>query len=142
MKKELNVLLADFVTEYHKLQSYHWYLYGSHFFDDHEKLESYYDKMAEAADSVAEVIRQLDESPESTMKGFLALTGIREAENKEVSSLEAYKAVLADFEYLLKEVIAVKELAEEKNLYVVSNLMDDFIDFFSKERWMLKKVTQ
>ena len=43
MERLLNKLLADLVVEYHKLQSYHWYLKGYHFFDDHPKLESYYD---------------------------------------------------------------------------------------------------
>ena len=38
MEKELNKLLADLVVEYHKLQSFHWYLKGYHFFDDHKKL--------------------------------------------------------------------------------------------------------
>ena len=33
MEKELNKLLADLVVEYHKLQSFHWYLKGYHFFD-------------------------------------------------------------------------------------------------------------
>ena len=28
MEKELNKLLADLVVEYHKLQSFHWYLKG------------------------------------------------------------------------------------------------------------------
>ena len=44
MEKELNALLSDLVVEYHKLQSFHWYLKGSHFFDDHAKLESFYER--------------------------------------------------------------------------------------------------
>ena len=40
MEKELNKLLADLVVEYHKLQSFHWYLKGYHFFDDHKKFRS------------------------------------------------------------------------------------------------------
>ena len=54
MEKELNKLLADLVVEYHKLQSFHWYLKGYHFFDDHAKLEEYYDEVAEIVDCVAE----------------------------------------------------------------------------------------
>lgn len=48
--------------------------------------------------------------------------------------------MLADFEYLLKEVIAVKEAAEEKKNYLVSTLMDDYIASFSKNIWMLRQV--
>ena len=133
MEKELNALLSDLVVEYHKLQSFHWYLKGSHFFDDHAKLESFYDEIAEA-------VLQQKLRPESTLKGFLAKTGIHEAENEEVTSEEAYTRVLADFEYLLKEVIAVKEAAEEKKNYLVSTLMDDYIASFSKNIWMLRQA--
>ena len=83
MEKKLNALLSDLVVEYHKLQSFHWYLKGSHFFDDHAKLESFYDEIAEAVDAVAEAMLQQKLRPESTLKGFLAKTGIREAENEE-----------------------------------------------------------
>lgn len=51
-----------------KLQSFHWYLKGSHFFDDHAKLESFYDEIAEAVDAVAEAMLQQKLRPESTLK--------------------------------------------------------------------------
>ena len=75
MENRLNTLLADMVVVSHKLQSYHWYLKGSHFFDDHAQLERYYDEMNENADAVAELMLQLHMSPASTMKGFLSLSG-------------------------------------------------------------------
>ena len=140
MEKELNKLLADLVVEYHKLQSFHWYLKGYHFFDDHAKLEEYYDSVAEAVDGVAENMLKLGLKPESTMKGFLALSSIEEAKNKEVTSEEAYTEVLKDFKYLLDEVKSVKALAEKDNVYVTSNLMDDYIEMFYKANWMVVQV--
>ena len=127
MEKELNKLLADLVVEYHKLQSFHWYLKGYHFFDDHAKLEEYYDEVAEIVDGVAENMLKLGLKPESTMKGFLALS----------SSEEAYESVLKDFKHLLDEVKSVKALADKDDVYVTSNLMDDYIEFFSKANWMV-----
>ena len=102
----------------------------------------YHDFVAEIVrvDAVAEAMLQQKLRPESTLKGFLAKTGIHEAENEEVTSKEAYTRVLADFEYLLKEVIAVKEAAEEKKNYLVSTLMDDYIASFSKNIWMLRQA--
>ena len=78
--------------------------------------------------------------PESTMKGFLALSSIEEAKNKEVTSEEAYTEVLKDFKYLLDEVKSVKALAEKDNVYVTSNLMDDYIEMFYKANWMVGQV--
>ena len=94
MEKELNKLLADLVVEYHKLQSFHWYLKGYHFFDDHKKFEEYYGDIADAVDGVAENMLKLGLKPESTMKGFMALSTIEEAKNKEVTSEEAYEIIL------------------------------------------------
>jgi len=67
MEKELNKLLADLVVEYHKLQSFHWYLKGYHFFDDHAKLEEYYDEVAEIVDGVAENMLKLHERLPGTL---------------------------------------------------------------------------
>ena len=120
--------------------SFHWYLKGYHFFDDHAKLEEYYDSVAEAVDGVAENMLKLGLKPESTMKGFLALSSIEEAKNKEVTSEEAYTEVLKDFKYLLDEVKSVKALAEKDNVYVTSNLMDDYIEMFYKANWMVGQV--
>ena len=136
MEKLLNRLLADLVVEYHKLQSYHWYLKGYHFFDDHPKLESYYDMV----DGVAEDMLKLSLKPESTLKGFLAITAIQEAKNKEVTSEEAFASVLADFKVLRDDVLAVKKAADEEGDYLTSALMDDYIESFYKEIWMLGQV--
>ena len=140
MEKLLNRLLADLVVEYHKLQSYHWYLKGYHFFDDHPKLESYYDMVAGMVDGVAEDMLKLSLKPESTLKGFLSLSVIEEAENKEVTSEEAYASVLADFKVLRDDVLAVKKKADEEEDYLTSALMDDYIESFYKEIWMLGQV--
>ena len=140
MEKLLNKLLADLVVEYHKLQSYHWYLKGYHFFDDHPKLESYYGMVAGMVDGVAEDMLKLSLKPESTLKGFLAITAIKEAENKEVTSEEAFASVLADFKVLLDDVLAVKKAADEEGDYLTSALMDDYIESFYKEIWMLGQV--
>ena len=140
MERLLNKLLADLVVEYHKLQSYHWYLKGYHFFDDHPKRESYYDMIAGMVDGVAEDMLKLSLKPESTMKGFLALTSVEEAENKEVTSAEAFASTLKDFELLRDDVLAVKKAADESGDYLTSALMDDYIESFYKEIWMLRQV--
>ena len=140
MENRLNTLLADMVVVSHKLQSYHWYLKGYHFFDDHPKLESYYDMIAGMVDGTAEDMLKLSLKPESTMKGFLSISDVKEAENKEVTSEEAYASVLKDFQLLRDDVLAVKKAADETGDYLTSALMDDYIESFYKEIWMLRQV--
>lgn len=50
--------------------------------------------IAGMVDGVAEDMLKLSLKPESTMKGFLALTSVEEAENKEVTSAEAFASTL------------------------------------------------
>ena len=38
------------------------------------------------------------------------------------------------------EVKSVKALAEKDNVYVTSNLMDDYIEMFYKANWMVGQV--
>ena len=47
---------------------------------------------------------------------------------------------MRDFKYLLDEVKSVKALAEKDNVYVTSNLMDDYIEMFYKANWMVGQV--
>lgn len=141
MKSEkLNVLLADLVVEYHKLQNFHWYVKGPDFFTVHAKLEEFYDEINEAIDEVAEKMLMIGLKPVATLKDFLAITKIEEPKTKYLSSKEVFESVLADFEYLLKNVKDIKVEADEANEYLVSAYADELIENFSKSIWMIKQV--
>ena len=140
MDKLLNKLLADLVVEYHKLQHFHWYVKGADFFQVHAKLEEYYDEINEAVDEVAELMLQCKLKPASTMKEFLKLTGISEPTGDFTTSGPVFKAVLADFGYLLDSVKAVKTAAEAEKNDLVATKMDEYIAAFSKTIWMLEQA--
>ena len=112
METKLNQLLADFVVEYHKLQTFHWYVKGKDFFTVHAKLEEYYDHVNENIDEVAEHILMLNMKPLASLK---------------------------DFEYLLNEVKELKKYADDQEQYVISALMDNYISHYTKAVWMLKQ---
>ena len=96
--------------------------------------------IAGMVDGVAEDMLKLSLKPESTLKGFLSLSSVEEAENKEVTSEEAFASTLKDFELLRDDVLAVKKAADESGDYLTSALMDDYIESFYKEIWMLRQV--
>ena len=50
MEKKLNLLLADLVVEYHKLQNFHWYVKGKSLFTLHGKLEELYNSVNKSID--------------------------------------------------------------------------------------------
>ena len=142
MENKLNKLLANYVVEYHKLQNYHWYIKGKDFFQVHAKLEEIYNGINSSIDELAENILMLGYKPVASLKDFLEVSDIEEAEMEDVKSKHIFKEVLKDFDKLLKDVIEIKKEADENNIYLISALMDDYIKEFYKSIWMIKQVIE
>ncbi|MDD4848616.1 MAG: DNA starvation/stationary phase protection protein [Bacteroidales bacterium] len=142
MKSQLNVLLADLAVEYHKLQNFHWYVAGPDFFAVHAQLENYYDAINEAIDEVAENMLMIGEKPAASLKEFLEIAKIKEAKAEKISSKEVFSEVLTDFNYLLNSAKLIKKSADSEDLYLISALMDNYIQQFSKNIWMLNQVVK
>lgn len=142
IEKDLNVFLSDLNVFYRKLQNYHWNITGEHFFVLHAKLEEYYDEINSQIDEVAEHMLMLGKQPLGTMKDYLEKTTIVEAQNNKVTDKEVLNNIINDYNTLLQEVTELKSLAEEKNLYSTSTLMDDFISNYTKHLWMLKQMSE
>ena len=139
MENKINIFLSDLITEYHKLQNYHWYVKGAEFFNVHAKLEEYYDAFLEVIDEVAETMLMNDLKPVASMKQFLEITSIKEANVEYVTADKVLNDILADFEHLKKSSIEIKELADSEGNYQISGLMDGYISNFAKNIWMLKQ---
>ena len=137
MEKQLNHYLANLVVEYHKLQNFHWYVEGEDFFPVHAKLEELYDGINAAIDEVAENILMIQGKPLASLKDFLENASIEEAEAEYIESDDIFEEVLKDFELLLKEVKEIKKAADEKEEYIISALMDEYIKQFTKSIWMI-----
>lgn len=136
----LNQFLADLAVFYRKLQNYHWNIEGKEFFVIHAKLEEYYDDINEQIDEVAEYILSINGEPLGTLKNYLAITKIQEAENVKIKSEALLPCVLKDFETLLQEAKQIKQESEKQNDAQTSTLMDEYIEDYSKKIWMLSQT--
>lgn len=139
MEQKLNVFLADLSVLFFKLHNYHWYVKGKDFFVVHSKLEEYYDYVKEAIDEVAEHMLMQGQKPEANMAGYLKLAKIKEVPAGDITSDKIFEDVIADFEYLLKSAVLIKEDADQAFDYLTSALMDDYIKNYTKSLWMLKQ---
>lgn len=137
--KELNEFLSDLNVLYRKLQNYHWNVKGKSFFVLHSKLEEYYNGVNSEIDKVAEKILMLGGQPLGTMKDYLNISSIKEAENAKVTGDVVLKNLLEDFSYCKQKAEAIKVKADESNAYIISAYMDEVIDEYSKACWMLKQ---
>lgn len=136
----LNQFLADLNVLYRKLQNYHWNIEGKDFFVIHSKLEEYYDEINKSIDEVAEFILTKNQQPLGTMKDYIEITKITEAQNKKVKCDEVFNELIKDFSYLLKNVKVIKKEAEKIEDEAASAFMDEFIADYSKKLWMLKQT--
>lgn len=139
MQKQMNSLLANLVVEYHKLQSFHWYVKGPDFFQAHAKLEEYYDEVRDLVDDVAEAMLMEGLEPVASMREFLELSQIEEAPGAFRGSDEILDAVLADFRLLLEQSRELKRAAEQAGSDLVAAKADGYIEGFSKAVWMISQ---
>lgn len=142
MIEKLNKLLADLNVFYRKLQNYHWNVKGHDFFIAHEKLEEYYDCVSKQIDEVGEHILILGGQPLGRMADYLKETTIQEANNEKITSDIIFKNVLSDMTSILSLSNKIKELADEKNDYGTSSLIDEYINDYSKKIWMLRQIQE
>lgn len=140
LEQLLNEHLADLNIFYRKLQNYHWNVEGKDFFTAHAKLEEIYDEINSSIDEIAEHILIIGGQPLGTLKDYLEITSIKEAENKKIKSDEIYRNLVTDFEILLKKSIEIKENADNNKDYATSSLIDEYILQYGKYIWMLKQT--
>lgn len=138
--KSLNEFLADLNVFYRKLQNYHWNIEGRDFFVLHSKLEEYYNEINEQIDEVGEFILSIGSEPLGTLRDYLNVTKIIEAQNVKVKSDVIYTEVIKDFSHLLDCVNEIKQKADEIGNTLTSTFVDDFIENYTKTLWMLKQA--
>ena len=139
INQKLNEFLADLNVFFRKLQNYHWNIEGKEFFVLHEKLEEYYDCVFKEIDEIAEHILINVGQPLGTLKDYLQISKISEAENKKVNREIVFNNLIADFGTLLNTAIDIKKEADNITDYATSSLMDEYISKYSKNLWMLNQ---
>ena len=135
--KKLNKYLADLHVLYSKLHNYHWNVVGIGFFEMHLKLEEFYTATAIEIDTIAERILQLEERPLASMKSYLEVSTLKEAESQKIKPAEAAKDVLSDYEVVLKEIREIVLMAADNNDDQTVALIDGSIANYEKHIWML-----
>lgn len=140
IENSLNQFLADLAVFYRKLQNYHWNIEGRDFFVIHAKLEGYYDDINEQIDEIAEYILSIGGQPLGTMKDYMQITKIQEAENKKVKTEEVISCLIKDYEAILQEAKQIKQESDANNDSQTSTMMDDYIEDYTKKLWMLHQT--
>ena len=139
LNDKLNVLLANYAVEAHKIHNFHWYVKGSTFFQVHTLLDDVYAAMYDQLDEVAELILMNEGMPLASMDEYLKNTHLKEAADGYKDLAEIFSAILADYESIRNLAAEIKKDADAEDNYLVSAAMDEHIAALSKTIWMIKQ---
>ncbi len=132
----LNKQVANLSVLFTKLHHFHWYVSGPNFYPLHVKLEEFYDEANELYDAFAERLLMIGGQPVSNLKGYLAITSLKEASGAEKAD-EMLGHVLDDFKMLVSEFKEVLLLAQKQNDEGTADMLIQTIRSFEKHIWML-----
>jgi starvation-inducible DNA-binding protein len=134
----VNVQLSNWALLYFKLHHFHWYVKGPHFPVLHVKFEELYEMAALKLDELAERLLAIEGKPASTMKEYLALATIKEA-NKAQSENDMLAATISDLEALVSGLEETATIAEEEAKDdATADVIIGQIEQLQKQIWMLK----
>ena len=139
LNDKLNVLLANYAVEAHKIHNFHWYVSGPSFYNVHTDLDEVYGAMYDQLDEVAELILMNDGSPLGSMDSFLKNATLSETAEGFKNPQEIYQAILADYEAIRAFATEIKKDADAEDNFLVSAAMDEHIALLSKTIWMIKQ---
>lgn len=140
--KLMNQYLADINLLYRKVQNFHWNVKGPNFFLIHQKTEEYYTALNLQIDDVAELILKMQGQPIGTMRGYLEITKIKEANDQKIAGELVLESLFADFNYAMNLAKEVKAQAELDSADIIIAYMDDVIAAYYEWLWMLRQSTE
>ncbi|HOI85970.1 MAG TPA: DNA starvation/stationary phase protection protein [Acholeplasmataceae bacterium] len=132
----LNKQVANFSVLFTKLHHFHWYVTGPQFYQLHAKFEEFYDEVNELYDAFAERILMIGGAPVSNLKGYLAITSLKEASGTERPE-DMVRHILDDFKLIATELKEALKISQDLGDEVTADLLIQTLSSFEKHIWML-----
>jgi starvation-inducible DNA-binding protein len=139
LKDTLKITLADAFTFYLKAQFYHWNVEGSDFVQYHDFLGDLYEDVQGSVDTIAELIRTLDEYAPGTLKRMQELTSITESDVIP-NGLEMMRNLFTENLKLLATLMTAYKDATDAGEEGIANFLQDRIQAHEKHSWMLRSI--
>lgn len=137
LQQALKKCLADSFAFSLKTQFFHWNVVGQDFYQYHELFGKIYEEVQAASDTIAELIRQLDEVAPGSLGRFKELTTINDADS--VPDIKSMVNVLEqDNRIVLASLLTAYKIAEEMGELGISNEIQDRISAHEKHGWFLR----
>jgi starvation-inducible DNA-binding protein len=134
---QLNKQVANWNILFVKLHHYHWNVKGPQFFTLHGKFEELYTEAAVHIDELAERILALGGQPIATMREYLEVSTLKEAEGNE-SAEDMVRIIVDDYSLIIEELKDGMGVACEAEDEITSDMLLAIHTELEKHIWMLK----
>ena len=141
-KENLNRYLSNLGILITKTHNLHWNVVGARLKAIHEYTESLYDYYFEKFDEVAETFKMKGEFPLAKVSDYLKHATVKELDSKHFTIPEVVASIKEDMELMLADAKKIREVANEEDDFLVSNMMEDHIEYFVKQLWFISAMAK
>lgn len=136
----MNQYVANLAVLNVKFHNLHWNVVGPQFIPLHQFSESAYEGFFESYDAIAELIKMRGSFPVGSLKDILALSTVKELENKSFSTSEMLAIMKEDFSNLIALATQIRNEADKANDFTVVAVMEDEIAKYEKHIWFITSM--
>ena len=136
MVDALQIVLADSYALYAKTQNYHWNVEGPNFKQLHLLFEEQYIDLADAIDTIAELIRGLGEKVQGSLETYIKNTSINSG-NESFSSQQMIQDLIESNDLIKKTLNDALKISQESSDEVVAGFLIERLTIHRKANWML-----
>lgn len=140
MINTMNQYVANLAVLNVKFHNLHWNVVGPQFIPLHQFSESAYEGFFESYDAVAELIKMRGSFPVGSLKDILALSTVKELENKSFTTSEMLAIMKEDFTALIALATQIRKEADEASDFTVVATMEDEIAKYEKHIWFIASM--
>ena len=143
MKKQnelMNQYVADLAVLNVKFHNLHWNVVGERFEPVHVYVEKLYDDLFEKYDEVAERLKMQGAFPLASMKSYLAVTSVKEIEDRNYQIPEVMQILKDELTALRKLATEIRSLADDAGDFITVGMMEDHVAGYDKELWFIESA--
>ena len=138
----LKNVLADTFIMYFKAHQFHWNVEGPNFPQYHSFLDSLYNELWAATDTIAEHIRAIDKYTPSSLAELISTSMVQEEKTPTSAADKGFMELISANNMALVSLMKAYQAADAASEVGLSNFLQDRIDIHNKHGWMLKSTAK
>lgn len=136
----LKVFYTSFVA-YYKSHAAHWNIKSRTFYSDHKLLNKIYDDLFESVDTLAELIRTMEQLVPTTLTEIVAHSDVSDLPIFDDGDGDEYlQAIYDDLEILVGNYQNLEHETDTVEFSHINNYAQDRVRTLKKFQWMLKST--